>query len=115
MGTKEISTDDWLGDICNDEVPSINLSAQHQFQTAGAVGFDGCSVSGYQTLIALAGPVGASGWNDAECGTRVHKEVPVRIVVEHVEEGVTRGLYAGFSVNAVRSIGSAIVRRLPLT
>ena len=27
----------------------------------------------------------------------------------YAEEGLTRGLYAGFSVNAVRSIGSAIV------
>ena len=91
MGTKEIPTDDWLCDICHDEVPRINLSAQHQFQTAGAVGFDGCSISGYQMLIALAGPVGASGGNDAECRTCVHQEICVRIVVEHVEEGETRG------------------------
>ena len=91
MGSEEISTDDWLGDIRNDEVPGIFLSAQHQFQTAGAVGFDGCSVSGYQTLIALAGPVGASGWNDAECGTRIYQEIPVRVVVENVEEGEPRG------------------------
>ena len=90
MGSKEISTDNWLGDICHDEVPSVNLSAQHQFQTAGAVGFDGCSVSGYQMLVTLAGPVGASGWNDAECRTCVHQEISVRVVVEHVEEGEPR-------------------------
>ena len=27
MGSEEISTDDWLGDVCHDEVPSVNLSA----------------------------------------------------------------------------------------
>ena len=90
MGSKEISTDDWLGDIRHDEVPRINLSAQHQFQTAGAVGFDGCSISGYQMLVTLAGPVGPSGWNDAECRTCVHQEIPIRIVVEYVEEGEPR-------------------------
>ena len=90
MGTKEISTDDWLGDICHDEVPCINLSAQQQFQAAGAVGFDGCSVGGYQMLVPLAGPIGASGWNDAECRTGVHQEIPVRVVVENVEEGEPR-------------------------
>ena len=90
MGAKEISTDDWLGDIRHDEIPRINLSAQHQFQTAGAIGFDGCSVSGYQTLISLAGPIGASWWNDAECRTCVHQEVSVGVVVEHVEEGEPR-------------------------
>ena len=90
MGTKEISTDDWLGDICNDEVPCIKLSAQHQFQTAGAIGFDGCSVSGYQTLISLAGPIGASWWNDAECRTCVHQEISVGVVVINVEEGEPR-------------------------
>ena len=90
MGSKEISTDDWLGDICHDEVPRVNLSAQQQFQTAGAEGFDGSSISCYQILIALAGPVRASGWNDAECRTGVHQEIPVRVVVENVEEGEPR-------------------------
>merc|ERR1711997_111873 len=44
MRSKKISSDDGLGNVCNNEIPRVFLAAEYQLHSAGAERSDGCAV-----------------------------------------------------------------------